>query len=311
MPPVAKIVFMGTPAFAVPALQALIATQDVVGVVTQPDKPAGRGNQLQPPAIKLAAEAAGIPVYQPRSLRSDEAAQPLRDWAPDAIVVAAFGQILRPHVLYLPPHGSINVHASLLPRWRGASPIQHAILAGDHESGVTLMQMNEGLDTGPMYVQQALALGEHETAAGLHDRLAALGAEMLRGHLDDILAGRLEAQAQDDSLSTYAPMIKKDAGQIDWTQDAPAIDRLVRAMTPWPGATTNWDGQLLRVLEATPVPLASKVTPGLVIMTDGVVVVQTGGDGLRLERIQLAGKRAMSADEFVRGRPDFVGSVLY
>ena len=165
----ARIIFMGTPEFAVPILQTLLATQTVVGVVCQPDKPAGRGNQLRPPPVKLAALAAGIPVYQPRSLRREEAAAPLREWQPDVIVVAAFGQILRPHVLYLPPHGSLNVHASLLPRWRGASPIQHALLAGDATTGVTLMGMDEGLDTGPMYVQEALTISPDETAATLHD----------------------------------------------------------------------------------------------------------------------------------------------
>ena len=215
---------MGTPEFAVPVLQTLLATQTVVGVVCQPDKPAGRGNQLRPPPVKLAALAAGIPVYQPRSLRREEAAAPLREWQPDVIVVAAFGQILRPHVLYLPPHGSLNVHASLLPRWRGASPIQHALLAGDATTGVTLMRMDEGLDTGPMYVQEALTISPDETAATLHDRLAALGAEMLRRHLDDILAGRVVAVPQPDEGTTYAPMIAKDAGRIDWTRDAAELD---------------------------------------------------------------------------------------
>lgn len=301
---------MGTPAFALPSLYALIETQDVVGVVTQPDKPAGRGNQLQAPPIKLAAEAADIPVYQPRSLRSEEAAEPLRAWAPDAIVVAAFGQILRPHVLYLPPHGSINVHASLLPRWRGASPIHHAILAGDRETGITLMQMDEGLDTGPQYVQERLLIGERETAAELHDRLAELGAAMVRRYLDDILTGRLLPTEQDNSLSTYAPMIKKDAGLIDWQQDSSAIDRLIRAMTPWPGATTTWDGQSLRFLAATPTDHAASGVPGLVYQAGDRVLVQTGNGALQLDSIQLAGKRSMSATDFVRGRPDFVGSVL-
>jgi methionyl-tRNA formyltransferase len=308
----ARIIFMGTPEFAVPILQTLLATQTVVGVVCQPDKPAGRGNQLRPPPVKLAALAAGIPVYQPRSLRREEAAAPLREWQPDVIVVAAFGQILRPHVLYLPRHGSLNVHASLLPRWRGASPIQHALLAGDATTGVTLMGMDEGLDTGPMYVQEALTISPDETAATLHDRLAALGAEMLRRHLDDILAGRVVAVPQPDEGAIYAPMIAKDAGQIDWTRDAAELDRLARAMTPWPGAFTQWNGETLKVLRAR--PTATDLPggpPGLVArVAGGIAVLVGGGGGLLLDEVQLAGKRAMSAAEFVRGRPEFVGSSL-
>lgn len=308
---VARVIFMGTPEFAVPCLQALIETQQVVGVVTQPDKPAGRGNQLRPSPVKVVAEAAGLPVYQPRSLRPETAAEPLRAWGPDVIVVAAFGQILRPHVLDLPPHGSLNVHASLLPRWRGASPIQHAILAGDETTGITLMRMDEGLDTGPMYVQESLAIAPRETAATLHNRLAALGATMLRRYLDDILAGRLLPIPQDDRGSTYAPMIRKEAGTIDWSQDATAIDRLIRAMTPWPGALTLWDGTPLRVLRARPLfsdSLPEK--PGQVARHDDGVVVATGQGGLLLEEVQLPGRRAMAADDFARGRPDWIGAVL-
>lgn len=301
---------MGTPEFAVPVLQVLIETQDVVGVVTQPDRPAGRGNRLQPPPVKLLAESAGIPVYQPASLRREEAAAPLRDWAPDAIVVAAFGQILRPHVLSLPDFGCINVHASLLPRWRGASPIHHAILAGDDVTGITLMRMDEGLDTGPMYVAERLVVGERETASSLHDRLAPLGADMVRRYLDYILDGQLVPVNQNDSQATYAPMIKKDEGQIDWQQDARAVDRRVRAMTPWPGAFTQWDGQQLRILEASPLDSTAQGQPGLVAGTPMGVVVQTGLGQLQLVRVQLAGKRPLDIDDFVRGRPDFIGSVL-
>ena len=203
---------MGTPQFSVPSLQTLIKTQEVVGVVTQPDRPAGRGRKLQPSPVKVAALESGVPVYQPRSLRPEEAAGPLHDWQPDVIVVAAFGQILKPHVLELPPKGCINVHASLLPRWRGASPIQHAILAGDTQTGITLMQMDEGLDTGPMYIQAPIPISESDTSETVHDRLAELGAEMVGQHLDDILQGTIAAKTQDDALATYAPMIKKEAG---------------------------------------------------------------------------------------------------
>ena len=245
-----NVVFMGTPDFAVPVLKTLIETQTVVGVVTQPDRPAGRGQQLRPSPIKVVAEAAGIPLYQPNSLRKAEAAAPLRDWQPDIIIVAAFGQILRPHVLNLPPHGCLNVHASLLPRWRGASPIQHAILAGDAETGITLMQMDVGLDTGGMFVKESVTLAEDETAETLHDKLAALGGQMIGTYLNDIIMGNITATAQDDALSTYAPMIKKEEGQIDWTESAVAIDRRFRAMSPWPGAFTHWNGKALK-LKAT------------------------------------------------------------
>lgn len=307
----ARIVFMGTPDFAVPALEALIETQTVVGVVTQPDRPAGRGKQLRPSPVKQTAAAAGIPLYQPKSLRQEAAAEPLREWQPDVIVVAAFGQILRPHVLYLPPHGNLNVHASLLPRWRGASPIQHALLAGDRETGVSLMQMDEGLDTGPVYVQEAIEITSEDTAATLHDRLAELGAQMLRQYLDDILAGRLTAVPQDDSQSTYAPMIHKEAGRINWSLPAAALDRHIRAMTPWPGAFTEWQGETLRILRAS--PLHGKLPdgrPGQVVTAGDKILALCGEGGLALEEVQLAGKRAMAVTDFVRGRSDFVGSVL-
>lgn len=308
---VARIVFMGTPEFAVPCLQALIDTQHVAGVVTQPDKPAGRGNKLRPSPVKVMAESAGIPVYQPKSLRNAESAEPLRQWRPDLIVVAAFGQILRPHVLNLPPLGCLNVHASLLPRWRGASPIQHAILAGDGATGVTLMQMDEGLDTGAMFIQESLDIDPRETAASLHDRLALLGADMLRRHLDDILTGRIAPVPQDDAASTYAPMIRKEAGEIDWRQGTAVLDRLVRAMTPWPGAYSHWQGETLKIVRARPaVGTRPSGRPGQITRGSGGVIALTSDGGLLLEEIQLPGKRSMPADDFVRGRPDFIGSNL-
>lgn len=301
---------MGTPEFAVPVLKKLIETQMVVGVVTQPDRPAGRGRRLQPPPIKEVAEAAEIPVYQPRSLRSEEAAEPIRDWQPELIVVAAFGQILRPHVLELPPRGCLNVHASLLPRWRGASPIHYAILAGDKQTGISLMRMDEGLDTGPVYVQETIAIGPDETTESLHDRLAALGADMIGRHLDRILRGELTAVPQDDDGSTYAPMIKKEAGQIDWQQPAADLDRLIRAMTPWPGAFTTWEGQNLKILAARPAGGSGTGRAGLVVTEGDGAAVLTGEGRLVLERVQLAGKTATAMDDFLRGRPDFVGSQL-
>lgn len=306
-----RIVFMGTPEFAVPSLRALIETQQVVGVVTQPDRPAGRGRQLRPSPVKEVALAADIPVYQPKSLRKEETAAPLREWQPDMIVVAAFGQILRPHVLDLPPLGCVNVHASLLPRWRGAAPIQHAILAGDTETGVTLMRMDVGLDTGDMFVKGSVPILATDTAADLHDRLAALGAAMLRQHLDGIANGRIVGMAQDEALQTYAPMIQKEDGRLDWTDSAVTLDRRVRAMTPWPSAYTTWQGEPLKILNAAPTASPKgEHLPGTVVAQGETAVVVTGDGGLRLEQIQPAGKRPMAVADFLRGRPDFIGTRL-
>lgn len=305
---------MGTPEFAVPSLQALLATQNVVGVITQPDRPSGRGRQLKPSPVKVAAQAAGIPVYQPRSLRHEEAAAPLRAWQPDVIVVAAFGQILRQHVLQLPRFGCINVHASLLPRWRGAAPIQHALLAGDAQTGITLMHMDVGLDTGAMYVQEAIPVAPQDTAASLHDRLAELGGAMLRTYLDEIVHGRIPPTPQDDAQATYAPMIRKEDGQIDWTKTAVSIDRLIRAMTPWPGAFTTWRGQPLKILAARfddgfPPDTFPGSRPGTVIGQQPLVVL-TGAGVLALQKVQLAGKNPVNIADFLRGHPDFIGSTL-
>ena len=305
-----RIVFMGTPDFAVPDLKKLIETQNVVGVVTQPDRPAGRGRQLRPSPVKQVAIEANIPLYQPKSLRKEEAAAPLREWQPDLIIVAAFGQILRPHVLDLPPLGCINIHASLLPRWRGASPIQHAILAGDAETGITLMQMDAGIDTGDMYVKEAVPIADGETAVTLHDKLAELGAGMIERHLNDIINGKITPTKQNDDESTHAPMISKEDGRLDWSESAVALDRRIRAMTPWPGATTTWQGKGLKIIEAQPVNDSSVGTVGQVSGNDEKLFVQAGNGSLQLHKIQLAGKRAMSISDFLRGRPEFNGATL-
>lgn len=306
----ARIVFMGTPEFAVPVLQALLETQTVAGVVTQPDRPAGRGQTLRPSPVKKLALQAGVPLYQPVSLRPPESAEPIQAWRPEAIVVAAYGQILRPHVLSLPPRGCINVHASLLPRWRGASPIHHAILAGDPETGISLMQMDAGLDTGPVFVQEAIPIAPEDTAETLHDRLAALGADMVRRHLDDILAGSLAPEPQDERAATYAPMIQKEEGELDWQEPAVALERRVRAMTPWPGAYTWWQGERLRIPAARARAARPVAPPGTVVRLDGDIVVTAGAGGLQLLQIQPAGGRVMAAGAFVNGHPDFVGSRL-
>lgn len=302
---------MGTPEFAVSSLEALIDSHRVVGVVTQPDRPAGRGRQLRPSPVKVTAQHANIPIYQPKSLRSVESIAPIAEWQPEVIVVAAFGQILRPHLLTLPPHGCINVHASLLPRWRGASPIQHAILAGDAATGVTLMKMDEGLDTGPMYIKEMVPIGPEDTAVTLHDQLAQLGAKMLKHHLDNILNGRLQPTPQDNEYATYAPLIKKGDGEIDWNQSNLTIDRHIRGMTPWPGAKTTWQGEYLKIIEASPVSLTDETAlPGCVVRVDDTAVVMTKSNGIRLHQIQLSGKKSLPIDQFLNGHPELIGSTL-
>lgn len=305
-----KVVFMGTPDFAVPTLEKLRTLAQVVGVVTQPDRPAGRGNQLKPPPVKIAAEAAAIPVYQPKSLRKEEQIALLREWQPDLIVVAAFGQILRPLVLNLPRLGCVNVHASLLPRWRGAAPIQHALLAGDEKTGVTLMQMDEGLDTGAMLAKVETPITAEDTAQTLHDRLAHLGAQLLADHWTELITGRLNPIPQTENLSTYAPMIQKEDGLLNWSEPAEALDRRLRAMTPWPGAYTFWQGELVKILSATPHNQPTAGVPGRVVEMGSGVAVTTGEGLLQLHQLQLAGKKATPLADFLHGRPHFVGAVL-
>jgi methionyl-tRNA formyltransferase len=304
----AEIVFMGTPEFALPVLSALIAHHTVIGIVTQPDRPAGRSRQVQPSPVKKLALEHHIPVFQPEKLRRPEAIDELKQWQPDAYVVAAFGQILPQSVLDIPLHGSINVHASLLPRWRGAAPIQAAIRAGDSETGITIMKMDAGLDTGPILTQRSIRITPDETGQSLHDKLAQLGAELLIDTLPGYLDGTIQPRPQDDSLATYAPTIKKEEGQIDWTQDAAAIERLIRAFTPWPGTFTLWSGQPLKILSAA--VGEGTAQPGYVVERDGQIAVGTGNGLLYPLMMQLAGRSALSIDDFVRGRADFVNSVL-
>lgn len=304
----AKIVFMGTPDFAVGTLRALIANHEVIGVVTQPDRPAGRNRQPQPPPVKQAAIEAGIQVFQPEKLRRSEAIEELKQWTPDAYVVAAFGQILPQAVLDIPPYGSINVHASLLPRWRGAAPIQAVIRAGDAESGVTIMKMDAGLDTGPILTQRAIPLAANETGQSLHDKLAFLGAELLIETLPGYFSGAIQPCAQNEAGVTYAPQIKKEEGEIDWTQDAASIERLARAFTPWPGTQTTWKGQALKIHSGK--VANGKAAPGLVMDTAEGIAVGTGDGLFVLKDVQLAGRKTMPVGEFVKGQADFVGAML-
>lgn len=303
-----RVVFMGTPDFAVPTLKRLIASYKVIGVVTQPDRPAGRGGRVQMPPVKLTALAADIPVFQPEKLRRPEAVHQLRQWDADLYVVAAFGQILPQSVLDIPRFGAINVHASLLPRWRGAAPIQAAIRAGDAETGITIMKMDAGLDTGPILSQRAIPIADDETGQSLHDKLAELGGDLLIDTLPGYLNGTIQPIPQDEARATFAPRIDKDDGRIDWAQSAAQIDRTVRAFTPWPGAFTIWDDQLLKILAGS--CLSGGAPVGAVVERGGAVAVGTGDGLFRLERVQLEGRKPTQIDDFVRGHPNFIGSQL-
>lgn len=307
----AKVVFMGSAEYSVPSLLALTMTHDVVGVVTQPDRPAGRGRKVAANPVKRLAEASGFPIYQPETLRSSDAVARLSAWDPDVIVVAAFGQILRKAVLELAPYGCVNVHASLLPRWRGASPVAAAILAGDDETGVTIIKLDEGMDTGPILAQEVTGIEVDDTAATLSARLAELGAQLLVEVLSPYLEGDLVPEQQPEGGITYAALLSKADGRIDWTSAALLIDRQVRAFSPWPGAHTSWQGTTLKVLELIPFShWSGSEPPGTVVEGEVSPLVATGDGAVWLTRLQLAGKREMTANLFMRGRPDFVGSRL-
>jgi methionyl-tRNA formyltransferase len=304
---------MGTPDFAVPSLQRLIEAFEVVAVVTQPDRPSGRGRKVVSSPIKEVAEAAGLTILQPKTLKDPAAVAQLEALAPDVIVVAAFGQILRTNILQLPPHGCINVHASLLPRWRGAAPIAAAIRAGDTETGITIMKMDEGLDTGPMLSQRAIPIRADHNGETLTNDLSELGADLLLDTLPDWLAGQITPEPQNDSLATLAPRIKKEAGEIDWSQHAAEIERLVRAFYPWPSTFTSWQNTPLKIISVTSTERTAPtdgLTPGTVIREGNEVLVVTGKGLLILDQIQPASKRPMAAADFVRGASSFIGARL-
>jgi len=306
-----RVIFMGTPQFSVPSLAALLhCGYELVAVVTQPDRPAGRGRRLEPSPVKAFAAAQGLPVLQPPALKAPDVVAELAEMQPDLIVVAAYGQILRPAVLELPPHGCINVHASLLPRWRGAAPVQAAILAGDQVTGSTIMRMDAGMDTGPILAQAALAIQPDDTGDALTERLAQQGAALLVETLPRWLAGELAPQPQDASLATLCRPLRKEQGVIDWTRPADEIVRAVRAFNPWPTASTTWQGQQIKLLRASALTEAAGQAPGVVALVDGAVLVAAGEGVVRLEEVQLAGRAALPARDFVRGQRAFVGSQL-
>ncbi|MBN1659234.1 MAG: methionyl-tRNA formyltransferase [Anaerolineae bacterium] len=307
----ARIVFMGTPEFAVPTLEALAEEHQVTGAVTQPDRPAGRGRECKPPPVKEAAQRLGIEVLQPRSLRPPDVVAHLVAWQPDVIVVAAFGQILPPDILDLPPHGCLNVHASLLPRYRGPAPISAAILAGDDVTGVTIMLMDAGIDTGPILSQARQPIGPKETTGSLTISLAHLGARLLTGTLPAWIAGQAEARVQEEASATYCHVLTKEDGEIDWSAPAALIDRQVRATAPWPGAYTTWQGRRLKVLRACPRPdWRGDTVPGQVVELEPGIGVVAGEGALELLEVQLAGKKPMDIALFTHGQREFVGSML-
>lgn len=307
-----RVVFMGTPDFAVPSLEALCAHHQVALVITQPDRKQGRGQKLSSPPVKTVALRHELPIWQPETLRTPEAIDRLRATHADVYITAAIGFILPPAVLALPPHGCLNLHASLLPRWRGAAPVSAAILNGDPESGVTLMQMDEGLDTGPIVAQVHCSIAPDDTTETLTHRLAAVGAELLTAALPRWMNDEIVPQAQPSEGITYSERLSRASGWIDWRQPATVLERMTRAYTPWPGTYTTYGGQRLKIVRARALPDWHEASPPgcAILLPDRRIAVSTGQGVLVLHEIQLAGKRAMSVDAFYRGNPDFVGSTL-
>jgi methionyl-tRNA formyltransferase len=308
-----RVVFMGTPEFAVRALDALIQSEhEIVGVFAQPDEPAGRGRSVVSPPVKKLAMQHRLTVHQPPSLRGSCELDRLSSLRPDLVVIAAYGKILPESFLQVPPRGCLNIHASLLPRHRGPSPIAAAILAGDEMTGVTIMVVTKVMDTGPVLTQRQTPILPHDTTGSLFQRLSGLGAELMMETLPQWLDGKLTPQPQDNDRATYCKMMAKEDGLIDWNRPAVELWRRVRAFQPWPGCYTTWQGRTVKIIEA--VPLSGEGTPGLVTaMTHeprAPVGVHTGEGVLGLAQVQLEGKRAMSGAEFVRGQRDFIGALL-
>jgi methionyl-tRNA formyltransferase len=308
----ANLIFMGAPQFAVPTLEVLARDHNILAVFTQPDKPAGRGHQLTAVPVKHWAVAQGIPLHQPKSFRKEPAAiDVLRDLKPDVIVVAAYGLILPQAVLDVPRFGCLNVHGSILPRHRGAAPITSAILAGDAETGITIMRMDAGLDTGPMLSVALEAIRADDTTASLSERMSQLGAQLMTDTLLKYLRGEIVPRPQPEDGVTYSPKIDKVNAQIDWSKPAIEIERMVRAYIPWPGTQTTWNGQMVKVLKAAcRMQEASGTTGEVVKFNDGSIGAVTGDGVLVLKEIQLAGRKAMKVEDFVRGQPKFIGAVL-
>ena len=309
-----KVVFMGTPDFAVPSLKELVLTGcDVVAVITQPDRPGGRGKKIRKSPVKLAAEELGLPVYQPARVRDPDFINQLHQLGPELIAVAAFGQLLPGEILNLPRYGCINVHASLLPAYRGAAPIHRAVINGEQETGVTIMEMDAGLDTGAMLLQAKIAIGPEDTVGLVHDRLAALGGKLLAETVKLLQAGRLKPVPQDDTKSSYAAMLRRDDEIICWSEDAAVIKNLVRGLNPWPGARTELNGKVLKIWRVLLVDEAKiKGKPGQVLAASAScgILVQAGNAVLSVEELQLQGRKSMRAADFLRGNTLTPGIIL-
>ena len=305
------IVFMGTPGFAVPCLQRLIDDgHNVKGVFTQPDKPKGRGHKMQFPPVKECAVKAGIPVYQPTKMRDGEVLSVIEMLNPELIIVVAYGKILPKEILDFPRYGCINMHASILPRYRGAAPIQWCVINGEKESGVTAMQMDVGLDTGDMLLTKKVSIGENETAGELHDELSLLGAQVMAETIDLLLKGELIPEKQDDEKSNYAPMLTKDLCPINWNESALSIHNKVRGLSPWPVATAKLGEKTIKI-HKTIISDKSNGQPGEVIVSDKKLVVSCGeSTSIEIVVLQTEGKKAMKASDFLRGNPIEVGTIL-
>lgn len=299
------VAFAGTPAFAVPALDAIAASRHrLIVAYTRPDRPSGRGRQLLASPIKDRALALGIPIEQPETLGAAGAVARFSGYAPDVFVVVAYGLLLPPALLELPRLGCLNIHASLLPRWRGAAPVARAIEAGDRKTGVCIMRMEAGLDTGPVMQCRELAIGPRETAGELQERLARIGAELIVGALDSLAEERATFVPQDPALATYARKLAKSEARIDWREPAVAIERRIRAQNPWPVAETRLDGLQLRIWQASVVATAADSAPGTILEAGPAgMVVMTGAGALAIERLQLPGRRPVAAADFARTRP--------
>ncbi len=295
-----RIVFIGAGEIGVPTLQALLKSEhEVVGIVTQPDKPVGRAQIIEPPPIKKALAGAKMPILQPARIKEHQAIAEIRALIPDVIVVMAYGQILPRDVLEIPKIACINLHASLLPRWRGAAPVQAAIAAGDRETGITVMYMDEGLDTGDILLHRKIDILPTDTGGSLHDRLAKIAPDALLDSLRLFVEGRAPRTPQDNSLATYAPKLKRDDGRIDWSEPAEMIERKIRAFNPWPGAFTKIERQALKIFSGSVVGLSGE--PGKILRSEKELVIAAGKGALSLGEVQLEGKRRMNAMEFLRG----------
>ncbi len=303
-----RTVFMGTPDFSVPCLERLIAISEVIGVVTQPDKPRGRGQKMSPSPVKTAALKAGIPVYQPQKVRDEAFVRTLAEMAPDLIVVVAFGQILSEQVLSIPPMGCINVHASLLPRYRGAAPMQWCLINGESETGVTTMMMDKGLDTGDMLEKKVVSIHPDMTLEELHDTLSVVGAELLENTVKKLLAGSLRREKQNDADSNYAPMIRRETGRIDWQKPAGEIHNLVRALDSWPGAYAELDGKTYKIWRTKVLEDRDGAAGEILEAGTAEIIVGTGKGAVAIMELQAPGGRRLRAADYLRGHGFSPGS---